>query len=247
MSSMLLIGDLRKTYRQAAEPTLQGLTLQFPSHCIAGLLGPNGAGKTTTISIISGLVRADSGSVEVLGLDSSRQAEQIKKKIGVVPQSIALYPTLSARENLEYIGRLYRIPKTALREKIDRYLELFGLEKNAHKAIRHYSGGMRRRANIIASLLHDPELLILDEPTAGVDVQSRNMILDFLRQYHREGHSILYTSHLLEEAQQLCEEIAIMDHGRLVVQGNPAALMQAHGCQSLEQVFLQVTGWGLRD
>ncbi|HPZ87367.1 MAG TPA: ABC transporter ATP-binding protein [Flavihumibacter sp.] len=134
-----------------------------------------------------------------------------------------------------------------MREKISHYLQLFGLEKNAHKAIRHYSGGMRRRANIIASLLHDPELLILDEPTAGVDVQSRNMILEFLRDYHRQGHSILYTSHLLEEAQQLCEEVAIIDHGRLLVQGNPAALMQLHQCLSLEQVFLHVTGRGVRD
>lgn len=244
---MLLIRDLHKTYRQAAEPTLRGLSLEFPDHCIAGLLGPNGAGKTTTISIICGLVRADSGSVQVLGLDSRIHPMLIKKKIGVVPQSIALYPTLSARENLEYIGRLYRISRSSLHDKIDRYLHAFGLDKNAHKAIRHYSGGMRRRANIIASLLHDPELLILDEPTAGVDVQSRNMILDFLRDYHRQGHSVLYTSHLLEEAQQLCEEVAIIDHGALVVQGNPAALMREHDCRSLEQVFLHVTGWGVRD
>lgn len=244
---MLTINNLYKTYRNAAEPSLNGLSLHFGEHTIAGLLGPNGAGKTTTISIICGLVKADAGTVRVLGHDLDTGLEQIKREIGVVPQSIALYPTLTAVENLEYIGKLYGIPGTALKEKIFYYLQAFGLEKSAHKAIRHYSGGMKRRANIIASLLHEPRLLILDEPTAGVDVQSRNMILAFLQEYHRQGRSIIYTSHLLEEAQQLCHEVAIIDHGRLVVKGNPPGLMETHGCKSLEQVFLHLTGYSLRD
>lgn len=244
---MLLIRDLHKTYRQATEPSLNGLSLSFPANTIAGLLGPNGAGKTTSISILCGLVAPDAGEVKVLGHDIRTEAELIRKKIGVVPQSIALYPTLSATENLEFIGKLYKVNKKILKERIRYYLDIFGLEKTASKAIRHFSGGMKRRANIIASLLHDPILLVLDEPTAGVDVQSRNMILDFLKHYHNQGHSIIYTSHLLEEAQQLCQEIAIIDHGRLVVQGNPKELMEQHQAHSLEQVFLHLTGSEVRD
>ncbi len=244
---MLSIRHLHKTYRQAAEPSLCGLTINFDDKVIAGFLGPNGAGKTTTISIICGLVKADEGEVEVMGLDIKKDAEAIKRIIGVVPQSIALYPTLTVTENLEYIGRLYGLQKKEIQKKIAAYLHLFGLEKSAHKAIRHFSGGMKRRANIIASLLHDPKLLILDEPTAGVDVQSRNMILKFLKEYHSQGHSIIYTSHLLEEAQQLCDEVAIMDHGRLVVKGRPRELMHLHGATSLEQVFLNLTGSSVRD
>jgi ABC-2 type transport system ATP-binding protein len=244
---MLQINQLHKTYRQASEPSLNGLSLTFGKGIIAGLLGPNGAGKTTTISILCGLVKANEGDVSVLGFDIYKESEEIKRRIGVVPQSIALYPPLSITENLQYIGKLYGIPSKLLREKIDHYLTLFGLEKSAHKAIRYFSGGMKRRANIIAALLHEPELLILDEPTAGVDVQSRNMILQFLKEYNRSGHSIIYTSHLLEEAQQICHEVAIIDHGELVVQGNPADLMHAHQVQSLELVFLHLTGSTLRD
>ncbi len=226
---------------------MQGLNVDFSAGSIAGLLGPNGAGKTTTISIICGLIKADEGSVTVLGNDVHRHLEEIKKKVGVVPQSIALYPQLSALENLEYIGKMYGIEKRLLKEKIFHYLQMFGLEKNAKKAIKHFSGGMKRRANIIASLLHDPVLLILDEPTAGVDVQSRNMIMEFLKQYNSDGHSIIYTSHLLEEAQQLCDEIAIIDHGHLVIQGNPASLIAQHNTYNLEELFLKITGRGVRD
>lgn len=244
---MLQIQHLEKTYKNAVEPSLRGLSLAFSTNCIAGLLGPNGAGKTTTISILCGLVKADGGTASLLGLDVVKDAEAIKKRIGVVPQSIALYPTLTAVENLQYIGKLYGLSSSVLKSRITHYLQIFGLEKSAQKAIRYYSGGMKRRANIIASLLHEPELLILDEPTAGVDVQSRNMILQFLQEYHQMGHGIVYTSHLLEEAQQLCDEIAIIDHGQLVVQGRPKELMQQQQAGSLEQVFLQLTGSSLRD
>lgn len=244
---MLDISNLHKTYRNAIEPSLSGLSFSFGDNRIAGLLGPNGAGKTTTISIICGLVKADSGMVKVMGLEIPRQLEEIKRMIGVVPQSIALYPTLSAKENFMYVGRLYGLDSRSLKKKIEYYLEIFGLEKSGDKAIRHFSGGMKRRANIIASLLHDPKLLILDEPTAGVDVQSRNMILHFLRQFNSEGHSIIYTSHLLEEAQQLCHEVVIIDHGRLVTQGDPLQLMREQEATSLEQVFLNLTGHSVRD
>ncbi|MDI3322181.1 ABC transporter ATP-binding protein [Pinibacter soli] len=244
---MLQINNLHKTYKHAPEPSLQGLNIQFSTGIIAGLLGPNGAGKTTTISIICGLVAPDNGDVVVLGDNVRSELDSIKKKIGVVPQSIALYPQLSVFENLQYVGKLYGLKGTALKDKIYHYLKIFGLDNNAKKSIKHFSGGMKRRANIIAALLHEPVLLILDEPTAGVDVQSRNMIMDFLKMYNAQGHSIIYTSHLLEEAQELCDEVAIIDNGKLVVHGNTEELISSHHANNLEDLFLKITGTKVRD
>lgn len=243
------VTDLYKTYEGADEPVLKGFSFGFSEGKIAGLLGPNGAGKTTTISILCGLIRADSGEVRIHGLpQDNAHREKIKRMIGVVPQRIALFPQLTAIENLTYFGNLYGLSGSVLREKIMHFLAVFGLENNGHKEIHKYSGGMKRRANIIASILHAPRLLILDEPTAGVDVQSRSMILQFLREYNAQGASILYTSHLLEEAQALCDEVVIMDQGRMIVQGNPLALVEQHtGCKNLEEVFLHFTGHALRD
>lgn len=242
------IENLWKHYPGAENTALQGLTLNFKKGIIAGLLGPNGAGKTTTISIICGLVQQDNGTAKVLGLDCKSGIVEIKKKIGVVPQQIALYPQLSAKENLQYIGRLYRIPAKILNEKIHDMLERFGLNSHSHKRIHQYSGGMKRRANIIAGLLHEPEILILDEPTAGVDVQSRNMILDFLKQYNSEHKTIIYTSHLLEEAERICDEVAIIDQGKLIAQDAPNNLIaMSEECRNLEDVFLHYTGRTVRE
>ncbi|MFT4061322.1 MAG: ABC transporter ATP-binding protein [Edaphocola sp.] len=243
MNFSIEINDLHKHYHGSENPALGGLSLNFRNGMIAGLLGPNGAGKTTTISIICGLIQQDSGSVRVLGLDNKADILEIKKRIGVVPQQIALYPQLSAQENLAYIGRLYKIPTNELKRKIGILLERFGLEAHGQKHISQYSGGMKRRANIIAGLLHEPEILILDEPTAGVDVQSRNMILDFLKEYNAGGKTIIYTSHLLEEAERLCEEVAIIDCGKLIAQDTPTNLVASSaGCRNLEDVFLFYTG-----
>lgn len=247
--SGITVNELYKTYKGSAEPTLKGLTFQFEKGKIAGLLGPNGAGKTTTISILCGIVKSDMGEVFIHGLkQDAAHREAIKRLIGIVPQQIALYPQLSAVENLTYFGNLYGFKGKALQQKIMHYLELFGLEASAHKEIHKYSGGMKRRANIIAAILHDPQLLVLDEPTAGVDVQSRSMILQFLRDYNRQGASILYTSHLLEEAQSLCEEVVIMDAGKMIVHGHPLTLIREHAaCNNLEDVFLHFTGHAVRD
>lgn len=246
---MVSIQNLHKTFKGAWEPALSGLSFSFPGGSIAGLLGPNGAGKTTTISILCGLVKADNGHVQVAGLpQDAAHREAIKRLIGIVPQQIALFPQLTARENLRYFGNLYGLKGKPLHDKIEKYLERFGLAPNGDKEIYKFSGGMKRRANIIAALLHDPQLLILDEPTAGVDVQSRSMILEFLRDYNQQGVSILYTSHLLEEAQTLCNEVAVIDQGKLVLQGQPSTLIQQHPeCRNLEDVFLHYTGHAVRD
>lgn len=242
------ITDLHKQYNGTEFPALRGLSLSFPKGIIAGLLGPNGAGKTTTISILCGIVKQDSGEARVYGLDTRTELLTIKRLIGIVPQQIALYPELTAHENLTYIGRLYHLGGMELKTRISRLLEQFGLSANAHKRISRYSGGMKRRANIIAGLLHDPELLILDEPTSGVDVQSRTMILDFLKQYNRSGKTIIYTSHLLEEAEKICDEVAIIDEGKLIAQNSPGQLIRDAGnCSTLEDVFITFTGRSVRE
>jgi ABC-2 type transport system ATP-binding protein len=245
----ILVQDLHKTYKGALEPSLKGLSFSFPKGAIVGLLGPNGAGKTTTISILCGLIKADAGQVKIF--DQSQDAanrETIKQLIGIVPQQIALFPQLTAIENLVYFGNLYGLKGKLLRNRIDEYLQVFGLEKSGHKELHRFSGGMKRRTNIIAAILHQPQLLILDEPTAGVDVQSRSMILQFLREYNRQGVSIVYTSHLLEEAQTICQEVVIVDEGKAVLQGATDELITRHPeCRNLEEVFLHYTGHAVRD
>lgn len=245
----ITIQDLHKTYAGALQPSLEGVTFSFPAGKMVGLLGPNGAGKTTTIAILCGLVKADTGVVKIFDLpqDASHR-EDIKRIVGIVPQQIALFPQLSATENLVYFGNLYGFKGKPLKDKVAQLLEAFGLEKAANKEVGKFSGGMKRRTNIIAAILHEPKLLVLDEPTAGVDVQSRTMILQFLREYNAKGNSVIYTSHLLEEAQQLCEDVVIIDEGKLVIQGNPQTLIHQHSeCRNLEDVFLHYTGHAVRD
>ena len=244
---MIQVVDLYKKYPQAEHASVDSLSFSFAAGKIIGLLGPNGAGKTTTISILSGLIRDYQGKITVLGADARQNAHKIKQKIGVVPQQIALYPTLSCRENLFYFGRLYQLPSSQLNKTIEKHLHYFGLAEHADKQVKQFSGGMKRRANIIASLLNNPEILILDEPTAGVDVQSRSMILRFLKTYNEQGNSIIYTSHLLDEAEQLCDEVLIIDHGKKVIQGSPKELISANQCSNLEALFLKLTGNSLRD
>jgi ABC-2 type transport system ATP-binding protein len=244
--NIIEITSLQKTYPGALEPTLKGISLQMPSNSIFGLLGPNGAGKTTSISIMVGLVKPDAGTVLMMGMDVMRQMEKIKRCLGIVPQDIALFPILTARENLHYFGRLYGLKGSELKDKVQHYLQLFGLENNADKRVLNYSGGMKRRCNLIAGILHDPKLLILDEPTVGVDVQSRKMIIDFLLEFKSKGGSILYTSHLLDEAQEICDEVAIMDYGQILSRGKTADLLTQEG-HSLEKLFLELTGHHVRD
>jgi ABC-2 type transport system ATP-binding protein len=244
---MLNVQNLYKQYKNAEVPSVNQLSFTFEKGNIIGLLGPNGAGKTTTISILCGLLQDYTGEISILGLDIKTHSQELKHKLGIVPQQIALYPTLSCMENLLYYGRMYQIPKDKLHTIITDYLHEFGLHEHADKQIKNYSGGMKRRANIIASLLNKPELLILDEPTAGVDVQSRSMILTFLKNYQAQGNSVIYTSHLLEEAESICDEILIIDKGKKVIQGVPRELVTAHETKNLEELFLKLTGNKVRD
>ena len=244
----IVIQDLIKKYPDADSLALDGLSLQVKTNEIFGLLGPNGAGKTTSINILCGLLKGDSGAAVVLGMDAYRDRDFIRKRIGIVPQHIALYPVLTGMENLLYIGQLYGITKERIRQDGRQLMERLGLTQHANKRVARYSGGMKRRINIIASLLHQPELLILDEPTAGVDVQSRALILSFLKEYRQGGKTIVYTSHQLEEAEQLCDTVAIVDEGRFIIGGSPNNLVsETPDCRRLEDVFLHYTGRSVRD
>lgn len=242
------IRDLVKIYKGSDEPALGGINLAVPHGEIFGLLGPNGAGKTTTINILCGILRASSGNILISGMDSRKHSESIKQHIGVVPQDIALYDMLSARENLMYIGSMYGLHGKSLKERVDHCLGVFGLEKFGHRMIRTYSGGMKRRINLIAGILHQPRILFLDEPTVGIDVQSRNVILDYLKKLNQEGTTIIYTSHYMEEAEVLCSSIAIIDTGKIIIQGRPQEIIGSReGFTNLESIFLHLTGRKLRD
>lgn len=240
--------ELRVQYPGAFAPALDGLSLRVAKGTAFGLLGPNGAGKTTTIAILCGILKAGSGKATIFGRDAFRESDATRKRIGVVPQHIALYPELTGIENLRYIGQLYGLSKREAKARAVRLLERLDLLPHAAKRVSRYSGGMKRRVNIIASLLHAPELLILDEPTAGVDVQSRALILAFLKEYCGAERTIIYTSHHLEEAEQLCDTVAIVDEGKCILTGAPSDLIaRTPDCRRLEDVFLHHTGRSVRD
>jgi ABC-2 type transport system ATP-binding protein len=242
------IRDLVKIYKGSDEPALNGVSLTVPEGEIFGLLGPNGAGKTTTINILCGIHHATEGSVKVAGWESTQHREEIKHIIGVVPQDIALYPTLTARENLLFIGSMYGLKGIQLKERVKQYLSIFGLEKFGNRSIQTFSGGMKRRVNLIAGILHQPRILFLDEPTVGIDVQSRTVIIEYLKQLNAEGTTIIYTSHYMEEAELLCSSIAIIDQGKIITQGKPTEMTGSQpGYTNLESIFLHLTGRKLRD
>jgi ABC-2 type transport system ATP-binding protein len=196
---------------------------------IFGLLGPNGAGKTTIISMITGLLEPTNGSITVDGLDLQTDTNAVKAKLGLVPQELALYPTLSARDNLAFFGSIYGLGGKDLRERVDDMLQMVELTERANEAIEKYSGGMKRRVNIAAGLLHQPEVLFLDEPTVGVDPQSRNAIFEAVEDLNRAGVTVIYTTHYMEEAQRLCHRVAIIDEGQIIALDTPSALIRSLG------------------
>lgn len=248
MKPIIQIDNLYKKYKNADFFSVQDLSLQINQGEIYGLLGPNGAGKTTLISMLCGLIMPTTGTFLIDGLSFDKNSQQIKKFIGVVPQEYALYPTLTAFENLVYFGSMYGLKGTELKSKINTLLERLGLLPFAHKRIETFSGGMKRRINLIAGLLHQPKILFLDEPTVGVDVQSRNVIIEFLKELNASGTTIIYTSHHLVEAADLCSQIAIIDQGKIFISGTPSDLVnQTEGAKDLEDVFLALTGNQLRD
>ena len=245
---VLDIQNLTKTYQGKPEPAVDNISFQVMQGEIFGLLGPNGAGKTTTISVLCSLLKPTSGKILIAGLDLDLHLRLIKSKIGVVGKEIALYEKITAYKNLKYFGRIYDLDKKKLEKNIDYYLNTLGLNSYKNQQIRRFSGGMKRRINLIAGVLHNPSILFLDEPTVGVDVQTRNVIREFLVDLKKEGTTIVYTSHLMDDAQKLCDRVCIIDQGKIIASGSPMELINLHSdCNELEEVFLKLTGRNLRD
>jgi len=223
--SLLQVSNLHKSYNHLH--AVAGVSFSIESGEIFGLLGPNGAGKSTTINIIAALIRPDSGSVAIDGTACCTSAAY-KRRLGYVPQEVSLADKLTARENLRLIGQLYDLRGSPLKERVERTLRAVGLAERADDLVSTFSGGMKRRLNIAGALLHEPELLLLDEPTAGVDPQARAYIFEIIEHLATEGRAVLYTTHYMEEAQRLCRRTAIIDHGKILAAGTLAELTQAN-------------------
>jgi ABC-2 type transport system ATP-binding protein len=236
--SVLVCSDLRKRFGDIQ--AVNSVSFQVAPGETYGLLGPNGAGKTTTISMICGLLEADSGEVTVDGKRLTARSVAAKAAIGLVPQDLAIYPDLSARENLHFFARLYGLSSAETRRRTDEVLDVVGLSERANDQAKTYSGGMKRRLNIGIGLLHKPRLLVLDEPTVGVDPQSRNAILESVEHLSSEGMAVLYTTHYMEEAERLCDRIGIIDLGELKAEGTREELVALLG--EHDEVHLTGTG-----
>jgi ABC-2 type transport system ATP-binding protein len=233
---MIEVEQLRKSYGELI--ALDGVSFAAHPGEIFGLLGPNGAGKTTTIGSISGLLTPSAGHVKVMGHDVVREGPAARASLGVVPQEIALYEDLSARENLDYWGGAQGMRNPKLRERIQQVLDLTGLQDRAREPVKQFSGGMKRRLNFACGILHSPKVLLLDEPTVGVDPQSRVRLLDLVRAQAQAGTCVLYTTHYMEEAEALCDRLAIVDHGKIIAAGTLAELRS----MLAERDLLRLTG-----
>jgi ABC-2 type transport system ATP-binding protein len=245
---MIQINQLSKKYKNTETYAVKDLNLKVEDGEIYGLLGPNGAGKTTLISMLTSLLKPTSGFFTINGLNFKDNKNELKQLIGIVPQEYALYPTLTAFENLQYFGSMYGIKGKTLKNSINEHLEIMGLSKFAHKRTVTFSGGMKRRVNLIAGILHKPKVLFLDEPTVGVDVQSKNVIINHLKLLNKQGATIVYTSHHLNEAEVFCTYVAIIDNGEIIIKGIPSELIKNQtSANNLEDVFLAKTGNALRD
>ncbi|AJY74079.1 ABC transporter ATP-binding protein [Paenibacillus beijingensis] len=222
---------LHKTY--GGKTALEDITLQVKEGSCYGLLGPNGAGKSTTMKLLSGLIQPDRGTASVFGKDVLRGDESVKELIGYVPQSITLYEKLSALDNLTFFGELYGVRGAELKRRIEAVLEKVGLAERAKDPVAEFSGGMKRRINIAAALLHKPKLIIMDEPTVGIDPQSRNHIFEMIRGLNRDGVTVLYSTHYMEEVEALCDELAIIDHGKVLTEGTLDGVLSRHGAHAV--------------
>lgn len=229
--SALVVNELTKDY--GAVRAVAALSLRVEPGTIVGLLGPNGAGKTTAISMIAGVVEPSGGTASVCGHDVRRDAFAARALLGVVPQDLALYPELTARQNLRFFGAMWRLRRRELDDRVAAALEVAGLAHRADHRVDTFSGGMKRRLNLVAALLHQPRVLVLDEPTVGVDPQSRAHIFDAVRRLRDDGSAVLYTSHYMEEVEALCDRVAIMDRGAIVAEDTVVGLIAAHADAAL--------------
>ena len=240
--SAIRVEGLRKSYGDLL--AVDGVTFEIRSGETFGLLGPNGAGKTTTIGMIVGMLRPDAGTVRLDGEADPTRAV-VRRRVGVAPQALSLYEELSGEENLAFFGRLYGLSGRALRERVEWALQFSGLADRRKDRVHGYSGGMQRRLNLVCGLLHDPPVVVLDEPTAGVDPQSRNLLFENIDHLKLQGRTILYTTHYMEEAERLCDRVAIMDHGKILALDTVNALTREHGGLSTVEIEFATRPRGL--
>lgn len=235
------------TKKHGTKLAVDQLNLDVREGEILGLLGPNGAGKTTTIKMLCGLLDADSGAIQILGKKQNSKNIALRHELGLVTQDITVFNDLSAKENLEYFGSLYGLRGEALKSNVAEMLKFVGLTDRAKDRPGTFSGGMQRRLNIACALVHKPKLVIMDEPTVGIDPQSRNHILEAIKKLNQSGTTVIYTSHYMEEVEAICDRIIIMDTGKVIAEGSIEALLRENEKENLEEVFLGLTGKSLRD
>jgi len=241
----IIIENITKKFEDVT--AVDGLSLVVDKGELFGLLGPNGAGKTTTINILCGLLKPTTGSVKLGGYDALKEQSKIKELIGVSPQETAVYPHLTGKENIELFANLHAMPKEKLRRHVDDLLQKLSLIDHAKRRAGKYSGGMMRRINLAMALVHDPEIAFLDEPTVGMDPQSRRAVWDFIRELKKQNKTVLLTTHYMEEAEELCDRVGIIDNGKLISLGTPHQLKRQFKVKNLEEVFLQLTGRRIRE
>ncbi len=249
MELIIEVRDLTKVFlsRRAKITAVDHVSFEIHKGEIFGMIGPNGAGKSTTFAMLTTLVKPTGGNIKVAGLDVKKDAEKIRGIIGVVPQQHSLYPDLTARENLELMGNLYDVPKKIMEERIDYYLKLVNLKTHADRFTGGFSGGMKQRLSVISAVIHDPEIIFWDEPTTGLDPQTRQAIWKLAIKFNKEGKTLIFTTHYMDEADKLCNRVAIMNAGRLMALDNPENLKKASNSTSLEEVFIHLTGEEIRD
>jgi ABC-2 type transport system ATP-binding protein len=241
----ITIKNLTKKYDDKL--ALDSLSLQVAKGELFGLLGPNGAGKTTAISIVCGLIKPTSGTAQILGYDTQKDAQKVKELIGVCIQETAVYPYLTGKENLELFGQIYGLNKKAIKERSTLLLSQLGLTEDAKRVTAKYSGGMKRRLSLALAIIHDPQIAFLDEPTVAMDPQSRHAVWDIIREQKNKGKTIILTTHYMEEAQELCDRVGILDNGKLIALGAPEELIAKNGVKNIEELFIQITGRNMRE
>jgi len=234
-------------YPDNEEVSFANLDLQIKKGERFGLFGPNGAGKTTLMNLMTGVLQANDGSIMMLGNKVGHQDKKVNKLFGFVPQDFSFYRELSPAENLEFFGAWAGLNQTQIKQRTDELLDILGLADVRDKAVEKFSGGMKRRVNLAIGVIHNPQILFLDEPTVGVDVQTRHAIMNYLRTLNDNGTTLIYTSHQLNEAEDLCQHIAMIDNGQIITQGDIDDVLAAHNQESLEQLFINLTGKAYRD
>jgi len=234
-------------YPDNSNVSFADLNLQVAKGTRFGLFGPNGAGKTTLMNLMTGVLTANEGSIKLLGHEAGGQNKEINKLFGFVPQDFSFYQELSPAENLEFFGAWAGLNKTEIANRTDELLHILGLEDVRNKAVEKFSGGMKRRVNLAIGVIHNPQVLFLDEPTVGVDVQTRHAIINYLHNLNKNGTTLIYTSHQLNEAEDLCEHIAMIDEGRIITQGPIAEVLKEHSHETLEDLFINLTGKAYRN